>query len=92
MTYTYIFESRLFQAMAVQQRQHVYAVGCLTCYGRLIDIFVFDILQIPSGCKQICYTSGGAEGQFNSEPQPCMQVTDQLHATVALPPKNDPGF
>jgi len=78
--------------VAVQQRQHVYAVVCLTYYGRLIDIFVYHILKISSGCKQICCTSVGAEGQFHSEPQPCMQVTDQLHATVALSAENNPRF
>ena len=87
-----MFENQLLQAMAVQQRQHVDAVGCLTYYGGLIDIFVFDILQIPSGFKEICCTFGGAEGLFHSEPQHCMQVTDHLHSTVALPRENNPGF
>jgi len=39
--------------MAVQQRQHVYAVVCLTCFSGLIGVYVFDILQSPSGCGQI---------------------------------------
>ena len=30
------------------------AVGCRTFYDGLIDMFVFDILLIPSGGNQIC--------------------------------------
>jgi len=39
--------------MAVQQRQHVDALVCLTCFSGLIGVYVFDILQTPSGCRQI---------------------------------------
>ena len=39
--------------MAVQQRQHADAVVCLTCFSGLIVMYVFDILQTPSGCGQI---------------------------------------
>ena len=40
--------------MAVQQRQHVAAVGVAGFISRLISMFAFDILQIPSGCNKIC--------------------------------------
>jgi len=36
--------------MAVQQRQYVDALGCRTLCSELINIFVFDILQICAGC------------------------------------------
>jgi len=42
------FEIRLFK------RQHVDGVGCLTLFSGLVSMFVFDILQIPSGCIRIC--------------------------------------
>ena len=37
---------------ALQQRQHVATVGCCKPFSGLL--FFFDILQIPSGCIQIC--------------------------------------
>jgi len=37
----------------VQHRQHVDAVGIRTFFSGLIGIFVFDVLQIRSGCIQI---------------------------------------
>jgi hypothetical protein len=36
--------------MVVQQRQHADAVGHRTFLSGLIDMSVFDILQISSGC------------------------------------------
>ena len=51
--FIFIFENELFPTTAVQQRQHVDAVGCGTFFSGLISMFVFDILQIPSGCNQI---------------------------------------
>jgi hypothetical protein len=39
--------------MALQQRQHVDAVRCRTCFSGMISIFVFDILRIPSWCIKI---------------------------------------
>jgi hypothetical protein len=54
-SFTYIhFENELFPTMAGQQRQHVDAIGCRTSFSGLISMFVFDILQIPGGCIQIC--------------------------------------
>jgi hypothetical protein len=50
---TYIFENEFFPTTAVQQRQHVNAAGCGTFFSDLINVFVFDILQIRSGCTQI---------------------------------------
>jgi hypothetical protein len=50
----YIFEYELYPTTAVQQTQHVDAVGCPTFSSGLISMFVFDILQIPSRCIQIC--------------------------------------
>jgi hypothetical protein len=47
---TYIFEHELFPTAAVQQRQHVDALGCRTIFSGLSSRSVFDILQIPSGC------------------------------------------
>jgi hypothetical protein len=32
------------------------AEGCRTCFGGLVSIFVFDILQIPSGCSGKYFT------------------------------------
>jgi hypothetical protein len=40
--------------MAVQYRQHEDAVGCRTFCSGLSRMFVFDILQIPSGYIHIC--------------------------------------
>ena len=51
---TLIFENDSFPSTALQHRQHVYMVGCHVSFGGLISMFVFDILQIPSGCIQIC--------------------------------------
>jgi hypothetical protein len=65
---TYIFENGLFPPAAVQQKQHVDAVGCRTFSSRLIRMPVFDILQIPSGCIQIC--SGYVSPNFNPHPSP----------------------
>jgi hypothetical protein len=40
--------------MAVQQKQHVDAVGCGTIFfSRLVSVFASDILQIHSGDIQI---------------------------------------
>lgn len=36
--------------MAVQQRQHVDAIGFRTFCSELINTFVFDMLQICTGC------------------------------------------
>jgi len=41
----YIFENELFPTVAVQQRQHVDAVGCVTFFSGLISMFVFDSLS-----------------------------------------------
>jgi len=40
--------------MAVQQRQHVDAVGCRTFFSGIISMSVLDILGIPSGENHIC--------------------------------------
>jgi hypothetical protein len=37
----------------VQHRQYVNAVGIPTFFSGLIGMFVFDVLQIPSGCRKI---------------------------------------
>jgi hypothetical protein len=45
----------MFLTSAVQQRQHVDAVWCGTCFGGLVSTFmVIYILRIPSGCIRIC--------------------------------------
>jgi hypothetical protein len=45
-----IFENELFITTAVQQGQHVDAVGCRTfCFTWLISMFDFDLMQIPTG-------------------------------------------
>jgi hypothetical protein len=49
-THTQIFENELFPTKAVQQRQRVDAVGWGVFLSELTSMFVFDILQIPSGC------------------------------------------
>jgi hypothetical protein len=38
----------------MQQRQNLDAVGCRTIFSGLLSMFVFDILQIPDECIQIC--------------------------------------
>jgi hypothetical protein len=38
-----------FPVTAVQKRQHVVAAGRRTLYSRLLSVFVFGILYIPSG-------------------------------------------
>ena len=38
----------------IQQRQHVDGLGCRISFGGLINMFVFNILQIPGRCIQIC--------------------------------------
>jgi hypothetical protein len=35
--------------MTVQQRQHADVTRCHMFFGRLSSMFVFDILQIPTG-------------------------------------------
>jgi hypothetical protein len=56
----YIIENELLPAMTVQRGQHVPVVGCRTFFSRPISMFVFDILQIPSGCIQICSGSSAS--------------------------------
>ena len=52
--HTYIhtfFENELRPTTAVQQRQHMDAVGCHTCFSVLISMSVFNIFHNPStGC------------------------------------------
>jgi hypothetical protein len=48
----HIFKNKLVPITAVQQRQHVDGVGCDMFFSGLISVFVFDILQIQSGCIQ----------------------------------------
>ena len=50
-THTFL---KLFPTTAVQQRQHVDVANCHKFFNRLIDVSVFDILQIHSGFSQIC--------------------------------------
>jgi hypothetical protein len=50
----YIFLNELYPTTLVQQRQNVDAVRCRTFFSWLINIFVFDILQVPGECIQIC--------------------------------------
>jgi len=58
--YIYIYilfclvENEIFTTTSVQHRQHGEAVGCATFFSGLISRYVFDILQIPSWCSQIC--------------------------------------
>jgi hypothetical protein len=40
---------QLFLTMGVQQSQHADAAGCHMFFSGLSNMFVFDILQIPSG-------------------------------------------
>jgi hypothetical protein len=47
-------ENEFFTTRVVQQRQHLFAVGCRTCFSGLIIMCMFGILQIPSACIQIC--------------------------------------
>jgi hypothetical protein len=51
--HSYIFENALLPTTAVQQRQYVDRVRCRKLFSGLIIMFVFDILEIPSGCTQI---------------------------------------
>jgi hypothetical protein len=52
--FTDVPDNELFPATVVEHRKHVEAVGCRTFNDGLIDMFVFDILLIPSGGIQIC--------------------------------------
>jgi len=45
-----MFENDLLPLTVVQGEKHVDAVKCLTLFSGLINVFVFDILKIPSGC------------------------------------------
>jgi len=45
-----MFKNELFPTTAVQHRQDVDEEGRRTSFSGLINIFVFAILQIPSGC------------------------------------------
>ena len=54
LAFTNILENELFTTAAVQQRQHVDAVGCHRLISGLIGVFVFDILLIPSGYILVC--------------------------------------
>jgi hypothetical protein len=51
--HTHIFEKELFRTTAVQKKQNLDEAGCHV-FGGLISTFVFDMLQIPSQCIQIC--------------------------------------
>jgi hypothetical protein len=53
---TYIFHNELFPTPSVQQRQHMDAVGCHTFITGLISMFMFDIVQFPSGRIAATYT------------------------------------
>jgi hypothetical protein len=48
--YIYIFLNELCPTTAVQQRQHVDAVGYRKFFSGLVSIFIFDILQVHSEC------------------------------------------
>jgi hypothetical protein len=48
-----VLQNELFPTTAVQQRQHVDAVGYRKSFKGLITMFVFDILQSPVRCIQI---------------------------------------
>jgi hypothetical protein len=51
--HTYIFENELLPTTVVLQRQHLDALRGHRFFSELRSIFVFDILQIASGCIQI---------------------------------------
>ena len=48
--HTYVFENELLLTTAVQQSHHMDMMGCHIFFSKLISIFIFDILQIHSGC------------------------------------------
>jgi len=50
--YTY-FENDLIPTSVIQQRQHVDGRERRISFGRVTNMFVFDILQIPGRCIQI---------------------------------------
>ena len=50
----YIFENELLPTTAVHLGQHLAVVRCRAFFSWMISIFVFDILQIPSGCIKFC--------------------------------------
>jgi hypothetical protein len=52
--YTRTFENDLFPNTAAQQKQYVDTVWCHEFFSGLISMFVFDILQICRGYRQIC--------------------------------------
>ena len=52
--FTNMPNNEFFPTILVERRKHMEAVACRTFYDGLIDMFVFDILLIPSGGIQIC--------------------------------------
>ena len=57
----------MFPIAAVQHRSQVDPVGCDTLLSGQIREFVFDTVQIPSGCIQIC---SGAQCNPSLPPPP----------------------
>jgi hypothetical protein len=57
LTNKHIFLNELFPTTAVQQKKHGDAAVYRPFFSGLISMFVFDILQTPSSCIQICSKS-----------------------------------
>jgi hypothetical protein len=79
---TYVFENELFSTTAVQQRQHVGAVGCRTFFfSKLIIMFVSDICTANT-CNH--------PGTSYFKPRHWMGMRGQIHSPVVLPPGKSP--
>jgi hypothetical protein len=83
----YIAHIHTFLKMSCYQPQrHVDAVGCHTFLIWLIGMFVFDILQIPSGCIHLYSRLGYSHGlQHITDRGMCSLVRDiQLAHALTL--------
>jgi hypothetical protein len=84
-----VFCTRHVWKSLVLQRQHVDTVGCGTFFFNswLIGMFVFDILQIPGGCIQICSgctapnCTPWLRACLHNRPTDCLR-TDSLLVTI----------
>ena len=73
----------MFPTTAVQRRQHVEAVGCRMFASGLTSTFVFGVLQIPSGCIEIC--SGSLHPTAPPDYRPASYLTENSTSHLRRP-------
>jgi len=71
-----------FQLRLFQQKQHVFAVGCRTCFSGLIIFFLFGFLKIPRGYIQIFV--GCIAPNYTPPPPPPGHVPDTKYKVSLL--------